>query len=429
MSDRRFLNNCRWNASSSGDGDFVVDSAVDGGYTPDQCARPAVVNGARYRYFAYNGSEHEEGYGPYNTGTDTLARTTIRSSSNSNAKVTFTGVPVVVMGGPVSDDMRVYDEINHALMMMGLSAAAQSALIHADEFADSFDDLTYVDDAGATDLEPGEAGVLKPTTNAAVKHTVSSTISDFSGGSGSAAAVFDGTTGAGFSGNGFLNGTGDTAGYVGANFSAAPKKIASAKIYGPNDTGFVNGSNPSITATLRAKNGGAPSGPTDGTTLGSITFTDTGNESAGREITSNDAATGWDYVWVDYSATVGAGGFQFVEIEFFPPITFDNLTVFSEGVPYVNAPNLMVLCAKVLENESVTENTDYKGYVSRNGGSDFAEVTFRIIMTDPVSGCVVLESDPVDVSGQTSPSALRWQFTTHNNKDVELHGVFMRAYP
>jgi hypothetical protein len=100
-----FLNRCIWTAASSGLGDFVVSAAAQNGYTPAQCLTPTVVNGATYHYIATNGTEHEEGDGAYNTATSTLARTTIRNSSNSHAKVTFSAAPVVTMGGPVANDM------------------------------------------------------------------------------------------------------------------------------------------------------------------------------------------------------------------------------------------------------------------------------------------------------------------------------------
>jgi hypothetical protein len=32
------------------------------------------------------------------------------------------------------------------------------------------------------------------------------------------------------------------------------------------------------------------------------------------------------------------------------------------------------------------------------------------------------------VSAQAAPSAMQWKFTTHNNKDVELHDIYVRGY-
>jgi hypothetical protein len=92
-----YLNACGFRASSAGLGDFVVASALTGYYTPAQCANPAVANGQTYYYRAESDdlTEHEEGLGTYTTGTVTLARTTVYSSSNAGAKVNFTAAPRV----------------------------------------------------------------------------------------------------------------------------------------------------------------------------------------------------------------------------------------------------------------------------------------------------------------------------------------------
>ena len=100
-----FLNRCIWTPASSGTGDFVVNAPSQNGFTPAQCASPAVVGGGYYHYFAVNGAENEEGDGQYTAGTTTLSRLTIRTSSNSGSKVSFSAAPTVFMGGPVSLDM------------------------------------------------------------------------------------------------------------------------------------------------------------------------------------------------------------------------------------------------------------------------------------------------------------------------------------
>lgn len=71
-----FVDACKFRAVSTGAGDFVVSSAVQGFQTP---AQAGVSNGLVYRYRAenYDLSEWEIGYGAYTSGTLTLARTTI----------------------------------------------------------------------------------------------------------------------------------------------------------------------------------------------------------------------------------------------------------------------------------------------------------------------------------------------------------------
>jgi hypothetical protein len=84
-----------------------------------------------------------------------------------------------------------------------------------------------------------------------------------------------------------------------------PVQIDYVNVFGANDNGFIQGSNPSITIQLYGKQGAEPSGSAGGTLLGSITFTDTANESAGRQIVSSDKTTYWDCIWIRITHTDG----------------------------------------------------------------------------------------------------------------------------
>lgn len=101
-----FLNRCIWRATSGGTGDFVVASAISGYKVPEDCANPAVVDGATYRYFAESDdkTQWEIGYGVYTTANDTLTRATVLDSS-TGSKVNFSAAPKVHMGGPLAQEM------------------------------------------------------------------------------------------------------------------------------------------------------------------------------------------------------------------------------------------------------------------------------------------------------------------------------------
>lgn len=91
------LSLCRWNAFAGGTTDFVVNTALSG------CAKPfdvGAIDAKVYRYYASNGTQYESGFGAYTSGTTTVARTTIESSSSGGAKVNFTSAPVVDLFGP-----------------------------------------------------------------------------------------------------------------------------------------------------------------------------------------------------------------------------------------------------------------------------------------------------------------------------------------
>jgi hypothetical protein len=105
------LNECFWRASSAitaGD-DLVVGSAITGYYKPNDCANPAVVDGATYRYRAESDdlSQVQSGEAPYDVATSTLklsdGSARIFQSSNSGSAVTFSAAPKVMMTSAVQD--------------------------------------------------------------------------------------------------------------------------------------------------------------------------------------------------------------------------------------------------------------------------------------------------------------------------------------
>lgn len=123
--------------------------------------------------------------------------------------------------------------------------------------------------------------------------------------------------------------------YGGKNFGSNPIIPTKAMIYGTSDQGFVYNANPSVTATLYGSNT-LPSSPTNGTNIGSTTFTDTTNEVAGRTITCTDAVNDWIYVWVTFS-TAGANFWRCTEIEFYTNVIADTSIVDTTERPQATA--------------------------------------------------------------------------------------------
>lgn len=133
--------------------------------------------------------------------------------------------------------------------------------------------------------------------------SLSSAFGDMTANGGNAAAI-DGTTNQAATASSAKTGTNLFA-YAGG-VAASPKRIYKAILYGSNNQGFEGVGNPSVTLDLYGKNGSNPSSSTDGTLLGTLTFTDTANESAGREIESTDKESLYDRVWLRVS--VGSAG-------------------------------------------------------------------------------------------------------------------------
>jgi hypothetical protein len=160
--------------------------------------------------------------------------------------------------------------------------------------------------------------------------TVSTYIGSGTGGGGRAAA-FDGTTNQAIAASASLSG--NNAIYVGADFgSGTEKRVYKAEIWGSNDSGYVAGSNPSVTLTLRS-NTTAPGSATAGTSRGTTTFTDTANESGNvRTITSSNNTTAiryWHIATGTHNANKGIAEIKFYES------TLNQITSSNQVTPYL----------------------------------------------------------------------------------------------
>lgn len=118
-------------------------------------------------------------------------------------------------------------------------------------------------------------------------------------------AAFDGVTGKTAASCAAKNG--GTNAYI-SRILPAPKIFGQAVIFGSSDQGFVPVAGRAVTLRIRGKNS-APSNHNDGssTILGSVTFTDGTDESAGRLIASTDLTTAWAYIWPHFEYGSGAG--------------------------------------------------------------------------------------------------------------------------
>lgn len=133
------------------------------------------------------------------------------------------------------------------------------------------------------------------------------------------ASIFDNTT----NGNNTFIGSRTTL-YAGRDFSASAKRIFEAIAFGSNADGWVNGANPSVTIQIRGSHASAPAdvtaAATHGSQLGTLTFTDTANESAGRTITIVDNTVQWEYVWAHVQQAGGATFMYFIELQLFEAV-------------------------------------------------------------------------------------------------------------
>ena len=423
-----FLNRVGFETATTGAGTMDVDAALTGYATP---AEAGAGNGVKYSYVIEDGDDFEIGEGTYLSSGPTLSRDTVRLSkiggSAGTTKITLSGSARVYLTATAED--LSFSELYLSMSMLALQVSDNTNVAlfpSSNRVADSFDVLTYVDTGAATNLDSGTAGLLKPSASdaGAISGGTGTNIGDFSAGAG-LSAVFNGDTSEAAVGAAAAKAT-TTSGYVGKNYSAAPKRIYSAVVHGTTDRGFVNAINPTVTLTLYGKNGGAPANATDGTSIGSTSFTEVTDESAGRTVNASDSATAWDYVWVVISHNGAANAMYCVEVVFHEAGTA-NLTVASTAISAAAAPAVMKGVFLVKEVEAGVAGTDYSIEFSRNNGTDWttATLTELFISPSPEASIVVVQTNDVNVSGQSSGTLLRWRFKTLTNKIVELRAAHM----
>jgi hypothetical protein len=164
-------------------------------------------------------------------------------------------------------------------------------------------------DTGAREREQA-AYLVQSLATAVVPGGTGTNIGNYTD-TGGVAAAFNGVTNqTAITGAGKVS---STTGFLGKTY--APRKaVFSVAVHGSNDQGYVDNITPTVTIVLRGKNGTAPASPTDGTSLGSISFTDTTDESAARTITSSDTTTTWDHIFIDVSHNGAANNMRIGEL-------------------------------------------------------------------------------------------------------------------
>ncbi len=196
------------------------------------------------------------------------------------------------------------------------------------------------------------------------------------------------------------------------------KTIAGITVVGSSDQGFQQSVSGSITIKLQGSTDNFSSSVVD---LGTETFTD----SAGKTLTktSGFTATAFQYHRIHVTAGSGSGSqsFYVAECTFFEEAA-SNMTLISNPYTATSAPSKAILGFQTVENEAITINTDLKGHVSRDGGSNFTEVTLALKTTLGQTGTKYYECAETTLTS-TSGSSMVWKITTHNTKDIQVHGV------
>lgn len=98
-----------------------------------------------------------------------------------------------------------------------------------------------------------------------------------------------------------------------------------------------------------------------------------------------------------------------------------DMTLVSESTEAEANPDTVRIVLMEEDVDAITENTDLKAYASRDNGGNWVQATLAD-EGDYGSGKRILEGK-ADVSGQAEDKTVKWKVTTHNGKDLKLHGL------
>lgn len=297
-----------------------------------------------------------------------------------------------------------------ALQECKLAKLDGAALFYGEKtnrIADSFAALTYVDVAGATNLDSSVAGLLKPTRSGGTTQTIgtNSTTNNF----GAGATMFDMATA-------LTNG--DVITSIGAYSTGATSltlKIGKRTAAGSFDI---------VVSQVVAHPGG---GFVDFALTSSFVIPGTGTYYVGAYGASTLAATAVKARGVKTGDITGTGQTGFTEdtgnlipLRVIKNPTTDNATLLTQSLPApASAPKNAWALLRVKEVDTVVANTDYTLEVSRDGGTTWIALTLSKLYTG-VDGVAVVISSVTPFTGATGTS-MKFRFKTLNNKMVELH--------
>jgi hypothetical protein len=300
-----------------------------------------------------------------------------------------------------------------AIVAMNQARLLGSAQLMGARFADSFDTWTYVNRDDATAADFSSAGVIKTipvytTQTIATNGTTSGLPNDYS--------IFDRSVA--------LTG-GDVIGQIGVYSPAAASMTV--KIALRNSTG-----NYTIVVNQAVSHPGG--GWADFTLTSPFTVPGSGNYYVGaysptvswtnHASTANRAyiagnATGTSSGWAEDAS----GGRVAMRVSKNPSGAQD-LHVASETVTAASEPGEMRVFAFVKEVDSITLNTDLVIRGSRDGGTNFTDISLTKKLTG-LDGFALYEGAWTNISSQDSGTSMQWEIQGDNSKAFELGAVEM----
>lgn len=361
---------------------------------------------------AANGANN--GYGQVISYTGTTLTVDVQVASGSGAHTDW-NISIAGVRGPAGSnagtDLVARDQIaltNIRLMLntaitTGALAEGKQWELSTDEWAATSTDEIYV------------AATIDYYSNVAPETLYTATGSTFGNmtGNGGLAALFDTNTSQDHVQGAYFLGT---AGYAGKAFSEA-QNITQVKVYGTNNEGFVQSGNPSVTITIYGK-ASSPANATDGTSMGTVTFTDTATTNMQAIVTSGT----YQYVWAAIS-TASSSYIMAAEIEYFigGGAVLADITLIPPAAVTVSASPTYVDCYFLYKDDSGTAvlGTDLAVDLSGDGGTDWAVATLSTVAS--YDGTYSIVKARADISGATTTgTSLSARIKTFNLKSQRI---------
>ncbi|MBX3519031.1 MAG: DUF2793 domain-containing protein [Xanthobacteraceae bacterium] len=333
--------------------------------------------------------------------------------------------PGASAAGGGSADQELFD----AQSMLALADAlnvAQFSGESGNRVGDSFDALTYVDVAGAANLDTSTAGVLKPALSGSQLYTNT-------GGQGDRTGL------------GWTLSTGIT--WSGTFASHLIDGTTSSQLYPNPDSQSVTGvviwsldmgsGNAKVIAELKILSSAG------GSNAGTHKIQGSNNGSAWTDVSSAfafDQSVATNTVTLNlvnntayrYYRMIGVSGtiryYQINELQFKigDPSSIANMTVRSAAFTAASAPSAVRVVLRAKFVDEITVNTDLTVEVSRDNGTTWSAGTLTDRFTTPGSAHHVLDTGDISVSAQPSGTSVRWRVKSQNNKSLEINDAYLR---
>jgi len=315
-----------------------------------------------------------------------------------------------------------------ALQQMQIADNAAAALVWGNRFADGFKSLAYVDVAGATNLDSGTTGMLKPSVMAGsgqIPAMTGATTGGVSVSANESQATFDAWKAADGT---QTDATASDWASVNAPSGGAPKTLTvdlgSAVLVSRYELAASGWS--SNTAQSFMARDWTLEGSDDGlswTLLDTRTNAPAWSAAQGRTYQIASPAS-YRYYRLSVTATQNGQLLILGKIQLYAPDTPNNTIVASAPLSAATSPDAakLVVCYKPID--SIALGTDLMFDVSRDGGTTWTDITMtdRFMSPSPIAGVHVLEGS-VDLLGQPAGTEMKWRARSANGKAFELRGV------